>query len=118
MRKKEFDLAIRHNPRDYEAYLHRSRLRRQNDAHNHIGELKGLLDATELPWRGRMVLLYAIGKEHEDLGDYDSSFEALREGAGLRRAHMQYDVGKRRCDHECRSPSLSCRRGWDGTRGP
>lgn len=92
--EKEFDLAIRHNPRDYEAYLHRSRLRRQNDAHNHIGELKGLLDATERPWRGRMVLLYAIGKECEDLGDYDSSFEALREGAGLRRAHMQYDVGK------------------------
>ena len=92
--EKEFNLAIRHNPRDYEAYLHRSRLRRQDAGHNHVGELQQLLNSTELPWRGRMILLYAIGKEYEDLGDYERSFEALREGAGLRRAHMEYDVRK------------------------
>ncbi len=90
----EFDLAIRHNPRDFEAYLHRSRLRRQDKARNHVGELKALLDASDLPWRGRMILLYALAKEHEDLGDYDNAFEALREGAGLRRSHMDYDVGR------------------------
>ena len=92
--EKEFDLAIRHNPGDYEAYLHRSRLRRQDAGRNHVGELQQLLNSTELPWRGRMILQYAIGKEYEDLGDYTRSFEALREGAGLRRAHMEYDVRK------------------------
>ena len=92
--EREFDVAIHHNPRDYEAYLHRSRLRRQDEGHNHIGELQALLDGKDIPWRGRAVLLYALGKEYEDLGDYDRSFEALREGAGLRRAHMEYDVRK------------------------
>ena len=92
--EKEFDSAIRHNPHDYEAWLHRSRLRRQEPGHNHVVELQESLGAPDLPWRGRMILQYAIAKEYEDLGNFDLSFEALRIGAALRREHMQYDVRK------------------------
>ena len=38
------------------------------------------------------MLNYALGKEHEDLGQYDAAFEAYDAGARLRRQHMQYRV--------------------------
>ena len=89
--EKAFDLALERNPDDHEAWLHRSRLRKQLTENNHVLELQNKLAKHTGPWRGEMTLHYALAKEYEDLGDHPSSFHHLREGSGLRRFHMRHD---------------------------
>ena len=43
-------------------------------------------------WHDEVRLRYALAKELEDLGRYAQSWQQLAKGAGLRRAHLQYDV--------------------------
>ena len=44
------------------------------------------------PWQGEVQLAYALGKELEDLKDYEAAFQAYARGAGVRRQHMRYSV--------------------------
>jgi tetratricopeptide (TPR) repeat protein len=90
--ERRFDQAIELNPSDYEAWLHRSRLRKQKPQENHIEEIKQLITQGTTSWRGEMTLRYALAKEYEDLGDYADSFAHLKLGSSLRRSHMQFDV--------------------------
>jgi tetratricopeptide (TPR) repeat protein len=86
------DRAIALDPRDFGAIHLRSDLRRQTPEHNHVAELDALRAADNLPWLGRVQVCYALARELEDLGEYQRSFAALREGADLRRSHLKYDV--------------------------
>jgi tetratricopeptide (TPR) repeat protein len=88
----DYDHVIARRPDDYEAYLNRSELRVQTAARNHVTQLEALLTRPIADWRGRMQIHYALAKEYEDLGEDAQSFAHLREGAGLRRSHMNYDV--------------------------
>lgn len=56
----------------------------------HIEEMAKLADP-HLPGRERAYLHYAIGKEHEDLGNWDVAFEAWLAGAAARRESVAYD---------------------------
>jgi tetratricopeptide (TPR) repeat protein len=87
------DAAIAGNPRDPGAWYLRSYLRTQTSERNHVAGLEATLRDPGISTPGRVQLLYALAKEHEDLGDYARSFAALEEGASLRRKHMRYDVG-------------------------
>jgi tetratricopeptide (TPR) repeat protein len=89
----DFDRAIQLNPRDFEAYLNRSELRVQSATRNHVAELEALAHRPFADWRGEVQIRYALAKEHEDLGNYATSFEHLRRGAAVRRERMSYDVG-------------------------
>ena len=40
----------------------------------------------------RMILLFALGKAYDDLGDFDRSFACLREANAMKRATLDYDV--------------------------
>lgn len=87
-----YDRVIRAAPDSWEAYRNRSDLRRQTRAANHVRQLTEVLAKARPPWDGEVQLSYALGKECEDLGDYDQAFAAFHRGARTRRAHMRYDV--------------------------
>lgn len=79
-------------PDEYEGYLQRAGLRTQTSDHNHIAELKSVLAKGIPSWRGAIQVQYALAKEYEDIGDYESAFTHLQAGADLRWQHTQYDV--------------------------
>ena len=53
-------------------------------------------DAEEIrqPVRARAFLWYAIGKELEDLEDWEHAFEAISQGAAMRRSTLDFDAVK------------------------
>ena len=59
--------------------------------HSHIEQMRELLDHYPANQRSRAFLFYAIGKESEDLQDWDAAFEAFSEGAAARRQTVEYD---------------------------
>lgn len=87
----EFNAVIELAPQEYEAYYTRAHLRRQTREHNHIDQIKAILPATSATV-GRVQLCYALAKELEDVGEFEAAFACLKEGADLKRQHMQYDV--------------------------
>jgi tetratricopeptide (TPR) repeat protein len=88
------DKVIRMNPEHGEAYLIRSQLRRQSPERNHVEALLERSSRGFASWRAAAQIRYALAKELEDLGLYEESFRALREGAKIRRLHLQYDVNR------------------------
>lgn len=80
------------DPHDYDAYRNRSTLRRQTQDANHIAEIEGVLDAGVKSPAGEVQLCYALAREYEDIGDYDTSFGYLQRGADRRRALLGYRV--------------------------
>jgi tetratricopeptide (TPR) repeat protein len=87
-----YDRVIRAAPNAWPAYRNRSELRRQTAARNHLRELTEVLARARPPWEGEVQLRYALGKEYEDLEDYDRAFDGFDRGARTRRTHMRYDV--------------------------
>lgn len=84
----ELEAAIGLNPKYWLAHFMLSRLKRQTRTHNHIPRLLGLLDADAQDAAARMYLHMALGKEHEDLGDYAAAFTHYTDGKrATRRAH-------------------------------
>ncbi|MDN3639122.1 sulfotransferase [Simiduia curdlanivorans] len=59
--------------------------------HSHIEVMQKLLLQPRLEDRPRAFLHYAIGKECEDLKDWDSAIEAFMAGAKARRNTVEYD---------------------------
>lgn len=87
-----YDSVIRRRPDDWEAYKNRAELRRQTPERNHVAEIDSALERVGPDWRGAVMLHYALGKEKEDLGEYDAAFAAYDAGAKLRRSHTNYAV--------------------------
>ncbi len=89
----EFNAVIALTPQDYEAYNARAHLRTQTRASNHVEQMNAVLTAASTsPPAGRVQLCYALAKELEDVGEFDAAFSRLKQGADLKRRHMQYDV--------------------------
>lgn len=57
----------------------------------HIEKMEALQARHKNDPRGRAFYLYAIGKEREDLQQWDQAFEAFSEGAAARRASVEFD---------------------------
>lgn len=87
------DRAIALDATEYRSYLLRSELRVQAPAANHVAELRALLGRPDLEERARVFLGYALGKELNDLQQFDEAFRWFAEAAATRRRHMGYDVG-------------------------
>jgi tetratricopeptide (TPR) repeat protein len=88
----DYDRVISLRPLDYEAYVNRSELRVQTEVRNHVNEMEALLADNIENWRGEVQIRFALAKEYEDLGEFAKSFEQVRRGARMRRAHMNYEV--------------------------
>lgn len=84
--------AIALNAREYRGYLLRAELRVQTAAANHVGQLRGELARSELPDSGRVLLGYALGKELDDLGQYEEAFSWFALAAKTRRRQLAYEV--------------------------
>ena len=57
----------------------------------HVEEMERLLASTEYPPKALAFLYYALGKELEDLEEWDKAFAAFERGAGARRSTIEYD---------------------------
>jgi len=72
-----------------------SRLERAKDT-SHIEQMQDVLDATSLPPDRNVFLYYAIGKEYEDLGEWDKAFEYYKRGGdaayGIANYRTQDDI--------------------------
>jgi tetratricopeptide (TPR) repeat protein len=85
-------LAIKLDGNDYDAWYARSELKRQTTEQNHIPELETVLGSGIGSPQGKVQILYALAKELEDVGCAEQSFQYLRQGADLRRQHLNYQV--------------------------
>jgi len=90
--ESSFDRTIALDPENHEAWLHRSRLRKQTASSNHAADLESLITRGIQSWRGEMAIRYALAKEYEDLGNFKLSFQHLDIGSTLRRSHMRHDA--------------------------
>lgn len=84
--------AVELDPRDYDAWYALSELRDPAETSNHIGRLEALLQSGIDKPKGKVQVLYALARELEDVGESDKSFQYLRQGASLRRQHLNYRV--------------------------
>lgn len=89
-----FDESIKKFPTQYEVYYTRATLRRQTVDNNHVEELQDILYHAGLKSQSVALvpLHYALAKELEDLGRWDSAFKHFSIGANLRRNAMVYNV--------------------------
>jgi Flp pilus assembly protein TadD len=90
--ERSLEFALARAPRMGEAVYLRSTLRRQSAERNHIADLQARLHSVGGDASARSAVLYALAKEHEDLGDFAASIEALLEGAAVKHAQLHYDV--------------------------
>ncbi|MGB5492215.1 MAG: sulfotransferase [Woeseiaceae bacterium] len=87
-----YSTVIDLDPNNYDASYNRSTLRKQTRDDNHIAELEAALHKLPPNDAGEASLCYALAKEHEDLGEDESSFSYLKRGADSRRRQFRYDV--------------------------
>ncbi|MFT4247873.1 MAG: sulfotransferase [Pseudomonas sp.] len=91
--EQAYDRGLMLDPMNGEACYLRSSIRKQTPQRNHIDTLVRVLGRMqESDWMARSQVLFALAKEHDDLGDHPQSFDCLRRGADLRRRNMEYDV--------------------------
>jgi tetratricopeptide (TPR) repeat protein len=84
--------VISRNPKDFDAYYNRATLRKQTPEHNHLTEIRNMMNKGNLPAMGQVQLCFALAKELEDIGDHEKSFQSLKRGADTRRKHLSYRV--------------------------
>jgi Flp pilus assembly protein TadD len=76
----------------FEAIYARSGLRRQTPDNNHVDYLRDRMTARDLPKYGRVQLGYALGKELEDLEDWDGAFKAYAGAGAQMKSLTHYNV--------------------------
>ena len=86
------DEVIAHDPEDFDAWYNRATLRRWTSSENHIEAMLQRLAALPAEHAGRIPLHYALGKEHEDLGNHDAAWSHYDAGASGRRRRLRYRV--------------------------
>ena len=92
--ENNLEKTIHINPKDCKAHYTRSDLRQWTPESNHIEEMEQLLLDGLHNWQDEMHIRFALGKEKEDIEDYDGAFAYLSSACALKRRHMQYDVNE------------------------
>tara|TARA_R110002110_G_scaffold205066_4_gene416822 strand:+ start:16490 stop:18085 length:1596 start_codon:yes stop_codon:yes gene_type:complete len=87
---KLFDAIIARQPDSPQAHWALATSSKATDD-AHIATMETLLQRREGDARARAFYLYAIGKEWEDLQEWDKAFAAFSAGATARRATVEYD---------------------------
>ena len=82
--------ALRFNPRNANAHWTLSNLRKAKDD-QHIKEIERLLENKPHDQRAVAFLCYGLGKELEDLEEWDRAFDAFAKGAAARRTTLDFD---------------------------
>jgi tetratricopeptide (TPR) repeat protein len=85
-----FRQIIEIQPNSPQAHWSLSGSRRASD-HTHIEHMRVLASTENLHPRALAFYHYAIGKEYEDLQDWDAAFDAISAGAACRRQTVEFD---------------------------
>lgn len=85
------ELIAKH-PGDGQAHQVLSGVRKVGADDNHIERLLAMLTNPDLSPMDRIQIHYALGKEHEDIGEYAEAFAQFKSGADLRRSVLGYQV--------------------------
>lgn len=88
--ERELRTVLAGSPGDPNAHWLFAGLRKASDR-SHVVEMQGLLRHGRYPGRAAAYLHYAIGKELEDLADWEGAFAAFAAGAEARRATLEFD---------------------------
>jgi hypothetical protein len=64
---------------------------RKAENHEHVDQMRALVSNGSYPPQARAFLWYGMGKELEDLEDWDDAFSAFEHGARARRSTIDYD---------------------------
>lgn len=84
------DKVLDVRPEAAQAHWMKSRLRKAEDT-QHIGAMQSLAREAPVDSEAASFLHYAIGKEQEDLEDWDAAFASYEKGARARRAAVAFD---------------------------
>ncbi|MGB6310670.1 MAG: sulfotransferase [Steroidobacteraceae bacterium] len=84
-----FDQALAHEPTWTDAWYNKSYAKKFANQDPDIRGMQSLLDRCS--YRDRLLLHFALGKAHMDVGDPDQAFAHWHEGNRLKRAAIDYD---------------------------
>ncbi len=85
-----YDEAIAKGSTDDFIFLNRSWLRRQSPESNHIPELLKVVENAPGKEQISPLLLYALGKEYEDVGQNKEAFDTIEKAATAKRRQIEY----------------------------
>jgi len=88
--KTALEAVLSERPNTAQAHWMLSRIEKASDD-QHICQMQALLDHEASGGANAPFLYYAMGKEREDLGQWDSAFQAYQAGAKARRAEVVFD---------------------------
>lgn len=86
----EYEAVVRLEPTFYRAHSALAEVAAQSPQRNHVPRLLKRLEQVGDDVDGELHLRYALAKEHEDLGDYDTAFAHLSAGKAKKRAALDY----------------------------
>tara|TARA_A100001037_G_scaffold145772_1_gene131677 strand:- start:3944 stop:5938 length:1995 start_codon:yes stop_codon:yes gene_type:complete len=90
--------AYRHQPQHGEAYYSLSNLKTYRFTDDELRLMVDQETNAEQSTADRAFLYFALGKAHEDRGDYESSFGYYRQGNALKKAESRYDAQQMSAD--------------------
>ncbi|MFH1991714.1 MAG: sulfotransferase [Pseudomonadota bacterium] len=86
--------ALEINPLYTEAYRHLTMLKRYVDYDDELQAMEELLERPDLNDVQRMHLYFGLGKAFEDLKEYETSFNFIREGNRIKRNTFSYAISE------------------------
>jgi tetratricopeptide (TPR) repeat protein len=91
---ESYRMALAGHPDHGEAYYSLANLKTYRFSDAEIVSMRQQEANGSASLMSRVYLLFALGKAHEDLGDYQAAFNYYQQGNGLKRAQSGYDADK------------------------
>ncbi|MXO66764.1 tetratricopeptide repeat-containing sulfotransferase family protein [Altericroceibacterium endophyticum] len=95
-----YQAAIAARPAAGEAYYSLANLKTYRFSDAEIEAMHAQLDHGDLSFMDRVHLNFALGKAHEDAGEYERSFRYYDEGNALKRRQSRYDADQMRAEFD------------------
>lgn len=86
-----YEELLKRHPRHQRFHYELAQLRTAADF-EHVAQMKGVLDATSLPPEKNIFLWYALGKELEDLEQWDEAFRFYEKAGNAVKGVAEYEV--------------------------
>ena len=86
--------ALASEPRHGEAWYSLSNLKVYSFSDGELEAMREQADNEDLPHADRVHLSFALGKAHEDRGNFAASYDCYARGNRLKKAQSSYDAGK------------------------
>lgn len=87
-----YEELVRRHP-NHQRFHHELAMARTAEDYDHVSQMKAVLDASALPPEKNIFLYYALGKELEDLEEWDEAFSWYEKAGDAAKAASGYSVG-------------------------